>query len=104
MTTQHTPGPWKVTKNPHTRLVFLNAGNRDYPLFKDDADGLDTTNADWSNAEFIVRACNAHDDLLEALEALMRAEGLTDDDYYETIDGAMALARLAIAKAKGETQ
>jgi hypothetical protein len=48
-----------------------------------------------SNAEFIVRACNAHDDLLAALERYMSKglRGITIADYD--------IARAAIAKAKG---
>lgn len=47
-----------------------------------------------ANAEFVVRACNAHDDLLAACEALMNS--LPYDKP------AVAQAKAAIAKARGE--
>jgi len=58
---------------------------------------------DEANAAFIVRACNAHDELVAALEALESAHlffkfsGIGDAES-EAIDLAVA----ALAKAKGE--
>lgn len=62
-----------------------------------------------ATAEFIVRACNAHDDLVAALEAATAAmamqkalecgRGVPDADAW---DGLIAPARAALAKARGE--
>ena len=53
-----------------------------------------------ANADFIVRACNAHYDLLEALEVFLDT---TSRRYgAEEIEEVRTLARAAIAKAKGE--
>lgn len=49
-----------------------------------------------SYAEFIVRACNAHYDLLEALEGMVKHCDLFPNAEYHV------KARAAIAKAKGE--
>lgn len=51
------------------------------------------------NAEFIVRACNAHDDLVAALEAMVKTWDayLTRPTGYPAYNKAVA----ALAKAKG---
>lgn len=61
-----------------------------------------------ANAEFIVRACNAHDDMLAALEACLEHPGLDEcnidnvDFGQEPVCETIRLARAAIAKAKGQ--
>lgn len=93
--TQHTPTPW-IVKNPkipvgcdkegdrlicseetkeHVAEVFQYRNDN----HKDEATGL-------ANAEFIVLACNAYDDLLAALEDLVWISGRgveTEDDWFE---------------------
>ena len=49
-----------------------------------------------ANAEFVVRACNAHYDLLAACKAMVRTGKAPAD-----IDAAYDLMRAAIAKAEG---
>jgi hypothetical protein len=57
-----------------------------------------------ANAEFIVKACNCHDELLGALKGIMQGIG----DACDCVDGEpkghcfLCLARAAIAKAEGE--
>ena len=54
-----------------------------------------------ANANYIVRACNAHADLVAALKRLMwleTSQGVTDDE----IETALEAAGNAISKAKGE--
>ena len=46
-------------------------------------------------AAFIVRACNTHDELLAALEDLLKYKGVMSDESTER-------ANAAIAKARGE--
>lgn len=96
MTAKHTPGPWSFgeytgseddcyIKGGETRI--LGAGKK---LTK-------------NNAEFIVRACNSHYDLLEALEAMLTVEeDLLAEDHE--IDDAVMKAKAAIAKAKNLPQ
>ena len=56
---------------------------------------------DLVNSEFIVRACNAYDDMLDALEAWMRfVYSPLFNDSSASID-AIHKTRTAIAKAKG---
>lgn len=101
MNTKHTPGPWKVTDR--------------FEISMDDGDVqplVATVNADdasvspeqaESDAAFIVHACNAHDDLLAAVEL---AEGWIDAnrESEDTGEGQQArwileTMRAAIAKA-----
>jgi hypothetical protein len=50
-----------------------------------------------ANAQFIVRACNAHDDLVEACKAMVHA-AVQGDSALGGV--ATTLAEAAIAKAK----
>jgi D-alanine-D-alanine ligase-like ATP-grasp enzyme len=59
---------------------------------------------DFANAAFIVRACNAHDEMLEALEELDRLRVGCSPDELGAIAGKTVAAfveqyRAAIAKA-----
>ena len=51
-----------------------------------------------ANAEFIVRACNSHDDLLAACKAML--EDLKADPRAQGYD-SVAIAEAVIAKAEG---
>ncbi len=85
-----TPGPWEakrllepqwVVETKNTFICLTLGGN------------------DRANAAFIVRAVNAHDELLEACEAMLHRF-----DHIETSPGDAACnrARNAIAKATGK--
>ena len=61
-----------------------------------------------ANAEFIVRACNAHDDQLAALEAAVEYECSPESGAMTVASATRYIAMMervadAIAKAKGET-
>ena len=65
---QHTPTPWhieSVATSAYSARVFIC-----------DANGSRVTdiNCGDDDAKFIVKACNAHDALVEALQALMRLD------------------------------
>ncbi len=71
---EHTPTPWRVMTLPRT--VFIQA-NRNKPTDPYDIEIMgDDTNEDLypeiqkcADAEFIVKAVNAHEELVEALQA-----------------------------------
>jgi len=69
---KHSPGPWKARpskfgKNPAlTNPPGIVDGQNDYVAVLGGGN-VHFSNAE-ANAEFIVRACNTHDDLLEALK------------------------------------
>lgn len=107
---KHTPGPWRVSDD---ELGFgpydILADNRGWPnlgiatvvsgRFADHKLGTVGLPAEEcrANAEFIVRACNAHDDLLEVLLALYELRGQIN---YDSAIWKDAIA--AIQKARGE--
>ena len=106
MNTQHTPGPWtEIPANgAPAGYSFTILHNMD-PI----ADIPDGEN-DEANAQFIVRACNCHEDLLAACRALMAyvdstgwgdlALSGTGDKGKDTLaEAAVVMARAAIAKA-----
>jgi len=90
----HTPGPWQVVGSRITTLgndkerevvarVVAKAN-----IFERDA-----------NAEYIVKACNHHDELLEACKAVI-AEGYTHN--LNLSEKTLELVNASIAKAEGE--
>lgn len=105
---KHTPGPWKLAPMAHGHSVHIEGGKDTETI----ASAWATKNEQAiANAEFIVRACNAHDDMLAALIALTsnpRPSTLSradDDEWaerYKRYEDAFNAARAAIAKAKGE--
>ena len=93
----HTPGPWKITKNPKTRIVFV-AG---YPIYKASPDGMGDKQRE-DDAILI----SAAPDLLEALKSFLRAPSIgSDGPGSHTIvvqDFNIKAAKAAIAKATGK--
>lgn len=110
---EHTPTPWIYIPNerfrPGTVLIWTSrgpgygavaelSGPNPYP---------DTVALHEANAEFIVRACNAHDDLLSAAKDLLeaiRAEGCVGwvfDEMRGMTARQAATLRAAIARAEG---
>lgn len=91
-----TPGPWTVYSNRVCVWVYAPDGK---PVCKvDDAVRIEAR----ANAEFIVRACNAHADMLDALrmaarhvpaDALEYSEGTHGDRVYPADVIAAAIAR-----------
>jgi hypothetical protein len=100
---QHTPGPWKVfgVRRNQYLAVIDSIPDQDGKVIANCICHVAMTNPDaQANAEFIVRACNAHDDLLEACEqALICIE--QDEHTHGRNFGAGNVLRAAIAKAKG---
>jgi hypothetical protein len=85
----HTPIPWKATRYSHYGIL-VTAKKRAI------AGMMYRLPEDQANAEFIVRACNAHADLLAALEAAIERCVWQEGNGSDWID----LARAAIARAK----
>lgn len=86
--TKHTPGPWKA-------MSRLGRG-----AYIEGADGTrvcDKVNI-WADAETIVRAVNAHADLLAALEFALHA--LQADGAEAAASVLILEGRAAIAKAR----
>ena len=65
------------------------------------ADSGDGMQSDYDNAAFIVRACNAHDDLLAALRYIAsRVPSHRDDNLRPLVADLQETALHAIAKAE----
>ena len=104
--TKHTPGPWAAVRN----ATYWEFGNYNHNhgqigdccvsnwLYDEEGNPISQEEAGKiaeANAEFIVRACNAHYELLEALEGLINGIGAgISSEAYKKADAA-------INKAKG---
>ena len=105
MTTQHTPGPWHISKHCRTAindssLVAMRhiASTGDHTT---NFNFIETMDENEANAEFIVRACNSHYKLLEACRAFIRWNDDTNNGFPDEnlLDIAVESARDAIEKA-----
>lgn len=89
----HTPTPW------HWKRYKTSMGKMMATIGGSDRLGAMIACVKPENAEFIVRACNAHEELLAALEAL--------EPFFSQVEAhggrkAVQLADEAIAKAEGK--
>jgi len=94
--TKHTETPWTLSEPQavHGIETYEIHWSADGECVAEIVHGKD-------DAAFIVRACNAHDELVAALEALVR--DYEEFDKYPTSDEhPLYAARNALAKAKGE--
>jgi hypothetical protein len=89
---KHTLTPWYAT-GPHVQSAILNEDN-----YVCQADGDSEIQA-IANAEFIVRAVNAHDELLGIAKELCAWEQ-DPDKYGGDLADLACRARAAIAKAE----
>lgn len=113
-TSKHTPGPWHAYALRHADKSPVYG----YQI-RDAAHNILATLAEYgmhagaplspvtreANAAFIVRACNAHDDLVAALEMLVKwgaASGLGNSPRSKQWT-MFESARATLAKAKGES-
>jgi hypothetical protein len=107
----------QVTPTPHSPLPWSVCGTTLSPLYASvvTADGVefmhdDDTLMSKADAEFIVRACNAHDELLAALKAVVDMFGPWHDDDCPADDTCDCSSKpihdainAAIAKAEGRS-
>jgi len=75
MSEEHTPTPWAIKENNLgcKEIVHLRKGETEYDSFFTAigyTHGLACEAQDKANAEFIVRACNSHETLIEACKNL----------------------------------
>ena len=93
--TQHTHKDWYVSGNEFQSMIISEQTGDTIAVCYSPQKGAETAQA---NAEFIVRACNSYDDMLNACEAAVRfilAQGKTDTSTY------IFLSEI-IQKARGE--
>ena len=100
----HTPLPWKVLHpgQPHVAVVTEKWDSADGTLIC--YPGRHTGAVDGevqANAEFIVRACNAHEELLEALRGEIGVASVPDCTDSNCGTCSRCRSKAAIAKAEG---
>lgn len=101
MITKHTPTPWKAAKSP---CIDKGRENEWEIHWSDDGECVaEVVHGEYA-AKFIVRACNAHDELVAALEKFIEAvsdtEMLAKDEQW--FINELENARHALREARGE--
>lgn len=88
--TKHTPGPWRAAHDDTDVRLLDEEGNwiAECKMWEHDQN--------VANANHIVRCVNAHDDMLEALEAVQA------DDTARLSGPVWDKVRAALKKARGE--
>lgn len=100
----HTATPWYV--GAQNDVLYIIAGrppskNNDYPVH--DADRTIIAKVyNEADAQPIVTAVNAHDELVEALETLEELASYYEMPNTALLSAALHKARTALAKAKGD--
>lgn len=115
--TEHTPTPWsvfppetpEVTKQNCINRLVIVAGDSTVAVFNG-CSHQHATEEERANARFIVRACNAHDDLLAACKLTRKLSALYSLAEHPDEQGEAAMNEIleihaaieaAIAKAEG---
>jgi len=106
---KHTQGPWRAGE--HLRETSIWAGDRKVCVLCEPKPHVVSVseNEVWPNAEFIVKACNNFDALVEALEyfedCMDRGVSAESIRYAEKVGDARSVlreSRAILAKVKGE--
>ena len=93
MTTNHTPGPWRVVESPQGNYIIESDECGEIAKCKATANGE-------ALSAFIVRACNAHDELVAVLEFAAAALQLHANEFPSDYENAAALKSVRAALAK----
>ena len=101
---KRTPGEWVVTKDYYVQAYVPEWQDEREPGMHTIAKACGGSHEmRKANAAFIVRACNAHDELLAALESIVAEYDGVLPPYSGVItDTVIEIARKRIAKARGE--
>lgn len=109
---EHTKTPWKATTTRSTESghlwLYQEAVGGGCQITVYDGENPGTFPLLEVNRAFIIRACNAHDSLVEACNKVITAAEIIDSSESPTNDDIDHLhsviqdARAALAKAKGE--
>jgi len=95
-----TPGPWETSTIKLANKVEWDICGSDGGDIIADLMGCENAKA---NAAFIVRACNAHDDLMEACHQMWAAldERILNASKGASVKEALEKIKQAISKAEG---
>ena len=102
----HTPTPWDLSCHTYDGQQLIDIGTKTTSIAII-TEGEESWLEDRANASFIVRACNAHEDLVAALlDARVDLElarmNQKDDEIRESLKDTILKVRAALAKARGE--
>lgn len=91
MEAKHTALPWRSSKN-RLAVTGINADGRDFDIAYTHQGNADHRTRDEREADmdFIVRACNTYDDLVNALKQIAK-----NDPYRQSSAGIIARAALS---------
>lgn len=89
MSEKYTPGPWQI-KAGTDGIIRSSADDR--WIAKTSVSDPTGWDSDAANAEFIVRACNSHEDLLAACRAALEWRALDGDGISEPIRSRLIAA------------
>jgi len=98
---KHTPTPWIVSEHRATgENTLIRRASKRALVLASTSDCLINDGEDETNADFIVRACNAHDELLEAVKNSLKY--FNKHEVRRHVWGAKAakVCQQAIAKAE----
>ena len=98
-TPAHTPLPWVI--NP-AHPTYISSADATADICELDGWPVDCVAEENANREFIVRACNSHYQLVEALRGLVNALAENDEDGMTEFSDDMVRARAALSQAGGE--
>ena len=106
---EHTKTPWRVGTAYHndvtiesgngTRIAVME--NPDMFYEQKTEDHISYSKTQEANTEFIVRACNAHEDLLDACAQAINDWHADDANFHIEEPKYLKMARKAISKAEG---
>ncbi len=93
-TTPHTPAPWNIVPTVHSgRLnIFGVSPTQEYYIGTLVGGSKKDLQLLRANAAFIIKACNSHQDLAQALEMVLDADGDLDAIDFNQIRAALAEA------------
>ena len=95
---KHTPTPWKLEKTKLGDLIAIRSVTNKYGCCVPPIDGSD--DEDRANAEFIVTACNAHEELVTNLKNLILLVRHADKNkVWDNRQDYISQAEEALAKA-----
>jgi len=94
-TQQHTPGPWSTLADCRP-----GASRNLIAAYRDDQMIFIAQEVRDQDAEHIVRACNAHDELVAALRAMLDVVGSPNNNISDLYKGAIKHARAMLDKAE----
>ncbi len=105
----HTPTPWAIWVSPLDRTINISsaAGDEFVCACGVEVPGVEDTARMAADAAFIVKACNAHHPLVEALKELVsRVEDCDNprDQGLPSHDDSMQAARAVLASLEQDAQ